>query len=555
MSEFFKKHHRSVFYFSWFFIGCIQAFFTELWDDEAYYWVYSRYLDWGYFDHPPMTGLLVKLGYAIFPNELGVRFFPLLLNTLSLVIIERLTEKKHPYLFYAIALSIAAIQVAGFLAVPDIPLIFFTALFFLQYKRFIHQQSFVNSIFLALSAALLFYCKYHAALIILFTLLSNIKLFTNYRIYIVGLLTLLFITPHLIWQYNHDWVSFRYHLFESNVNRYKVSYTTEYILGQLLLPGPLAGFILIPAALIYKPKNLTEKALKFNLIGIYIFFLLSSFRGRVEGNWTSPIFVSLIVLSHQFLLERIGWKRALYKVVPITLAIVLFARVIMIFDILPAKFVKERFHAWNGWPKQLKQQTNSLPIVFIDSYQKPSKYWFYSGEKSFSLNSYARRKNNYNFWPIEDSLLGKPVFVALNFHPVKSGDSLKNGHQLKALYYDSSFVSFSKLHFSIEEKEHTIKEGENIRMTATLQLNDHYKNFSLNYQNLKDSIRIAVYGSKGFIHMVPTQLSLKQLAVNNKANLDFNPLVPKGSYFLRMTISSGNYVPTINSDKINLKIE
>src|SRR6185436_12214138 len=98
-----------------------------------------RFLDWGYFDHPPMTALLVKMGYSIFPNELGVRLFPLLLNVFSLVIIEKLISNKNPLLFYAIALSIAVLQLSGFVAVPDIPLIFFTALFFWMYRRFIDR--------------------------------------------------------------------------------------------------------------------------------------------------------------------------------------------------------------------------------------------------------------------------------------------------------------------------------------------------------------------------------------------------------------------------------
>jgi hypothetical protein len=555
MNAFLKNNHHSVFYLFWFFIGCIQAYFTELWDDEAYYWLYSRYLDWGYFDHPPMTGLLVKMGYAIFPNELGVRFFPLLLNTFSLLIIEKLIDKKHPYLFYAIAFSIVAIQVASFLAVPDIPLIFFTALFFLLYKRFVEQPSLLQTVLLAFSAALLFYCKYHAVLIVFFTVLSNLKLFTNYRIYLVGLLTLLFITPHLLWQYQHDWVSFRYHLFESNVNKYKFSYTTEYLLGQLLLPGPLAGFILIPAALLYKTKSTTERALKFNLIGIYLFFLLSSFRGRVEGNWTSPVFVSLIVLSHHFLLEKLKWKRALYWLLPFTIIIVLFARVVMIFDILPVKFVKQRFHSWKEWPIKMKEQTRGLPVVFFNSYQLPSKYWFYTGTTSYSLNTYDWRRNNFNFWPVEDSVLGNPVFVAENFNAYQESENFKTGKGLQNLRYDSSFVSFAKLYFDVNKKDHQIKEGETISFEATLGLNDHYKNFILNYADPKDSIRIAVYRSSEFIHFIPISLSLKQLAANRKTKFYFKPDLTKGNYFMRIVISSGNYPPTVNSDKIKLRVD
>jgi 4-amino-4-deoxy-L-arabinose transferase-like glycosyltransferase len=173
MKLFFKNNHRIVFYGTWLLLGLIQAGLTELQDDEAYYWVFSRYLDWGYFDHPPMIALLVKMGYAIFPNEMGVRLFPLLLNIFTLVIIEKLLNKKNPLLFYAIALSVAVIQIGGFFAVPDIPLIFFTALFFLCYKRFTENLSWINTLLLGIAVALLLYSKYHAVLIVLFTLVSE----------------------------------------------------------------------------------------------------------------------------------------------------------------------------------------------------------------------------------------------------------------------------------------------------------------------------------------------------------------------------------------------
>jgi hypothetical protein len=53
MGNVFQKYHRVLFYSAWLLINLIQAGSTELFDDEAYYWIYSRYPDWGYFDHPP----------------------------------------------------------------------------------------------------------------------------------------------------------------------------------------------------------------------------------------------------------------------------------------------------------------------------------------------------------------------------------------------------------------------------------------------------------------------------------------------------------------------
>ena len=70
MRSFFQRHHRLLFYISWIILGIIQSRSTELLDDEAYYWVYSKFLDWGYFDHPPLVALLIKMGYSVFQNEL-----------------------------------------------------------------------------------------------------------------------------------------------------------------------------------------------------------------------------------------------------------------------------------------------------------------------------------------------------------------------------------------------------------------------------------------------------------------------------------------------------
>src|SRR5688572_20265762 len=258
------KHQRFIFYTIWMVLALVQASMTELQDDEAYYWVYSKFLDWGYYDHPPMIAILVKAGYAVFPNELGIRLVPVLMNIGTLILLEKLINRKNPVLFFAIALSIALIQLGGFMAVPDIPLDFFTVLFFYNYQRFLRKENLASSLLLGLSIAFLFYSKYQGLLIVVFTLISNPRILTRYFTWIACFIALLLFIPHLWWQYEHDWVSFHYHLFESNVKQYKPAYTLEYLLGQLAIMGPVAGILLIPAAILYRPKDLLEKALRYN---------------------------------------------------------------------------------------------------------------------------------------------------------------------------------------------------------------------------------------------------------------------------------------------------
>ena len=118
------------------------------------------------------------------------------------------------------------------------------------------------------------------------------------------MLALLLYMPHLYWQYQHDWVSFRYHLFESNVNPYKITYSLSYLGGQLLFAGPVAGFILLPAAFRYLPQRRVDWAMYFTMAGTYLFFFLSSFRGKVEANWPFHALVPVIVLSFAYLAEQ-----------------------------------------------------------------------------------------------------------------------------------------------------------------------------------------------------------------------------------------------------------
>jgi hypothetical protein len=100
MKAFIRKYHLPIFFTGWLLVNLVQAAGTGLFDDEAYYWIYSLFPAWGYFDHPPAIAMLIKAGYTIFPNELGLRLFIVLLNSASIYLIYQLCDKKKPALFY-----------------------------------------------------------------------------------------------------------------------------------------------------------------------------------------------------------------------------------------------------------------------------------------------------------------------------------------------------------------------------------------------------------------------------------------------------------------------
>ena len=76
----------------WWVANLVQAGFSELANDEAYYHMFAEHLAWGYFDHPPVTALLVWAGEHLFGGELGVRFFFTVLQPLYLWVLWRLVR-------------------------------------------------------------------------------------------------------------------------------------------------------------------------------------------------------------------------------------------------------------------------------------------------------------------------------------------------------------------------------------------------------------------------------------------------------------------------------
>lgn len=134
----------------WFIANIITTSFLELSNDEAYYWMYSQNLDWGYFDHPPMIALWNWIGYSILPNEIGVRLPSILLTTATIYFIYLTVKPQSIRVFSLLIFSLIGLNLTGFLSLPDNPLLFFTAAFFYQYRRYIENDSVKNSLILGI---------------------------------------------------------------------------------------------------------------------------------------------------------------------------------------------------------------------------------------------------------------------------------------------------------------------------------------------------------------------------------------------------------------------
>ena len=438
-----------LFYCSLFLLSILQAYATELFDDEAYYWVYAQFLDWGYFDHPPMIALLIKMGISLLPGELGVRFFVVIMGIATIWLIEKLIQPADKKLFHVLVLNTAILQLGGILAVPDIPLLFFTAVFFWAYKNFEERSTGWSALFLAQSIAFLLYSKYHGSLIILFTLFSNIQLLKRPLTWLVVLIAIILFMPHAYWQWQHGFPSIQFQLFERVSPPYRLSFTTDYLLGQLLVAGPLTGWLLIWAAMKYRTRTATEKAMYWAVVGTFLIFLISSFRSRTEMNWTVMLLVPLMVLGYQHMKDNPSLSKWLYRLLPLSLMIVVSLRIFMILDIKPIKGIpKEEFHGNKAWAQAIREKAKGLPVIFANSYQRASKYWFYTGDPSFSLNTMRYRRSQYNFWPMEQQLINSKLMLVSSPDISKQNDSIITPKGVLSVETIAGYRSFSGISLS-----------------------------------------------------------------------------------------------------------
>jgi 4-amino-4-deoxy-L-arabinose transferase-like glycosyltransferase len=222
-------------------LNILQAYFTGLDGDETYYWTYSRHLQWGYFDHPPMVALSIAFGELFGHGALFTRAGTILLSSATIFIaFKALPDKlQNVKWFIVVFASVLIFHIYGFITTPDPSLLFFTALFFYAYKKYLQRDNFPNTLFLAASIIGMMYSKYHGVLPVFFTLLSNPKLILKRSAWLAVIIVIAAFVPHLYWQYSNDWPTVRYHLFERNKGTYSIDKTTNYVLGQLLIFGPL----------------------------------------------------------------------------------------------------------------------------------------------------------------------------------------------------------------------------------------------------------------------------------------------------------------------------
>ena len=395
----------------WLAVNLLQAGLTELDPDEAYYWMYSHALDWGYFDHPPAVALLIRLGTAFAPGTLGIRigFALLQLGCFYFVwlLAGRPSQKKEVLTFVGLLAAMPLLEVYGFIATPDGPLLFFTALFFWLYQRFLDRKGrWGEALLLGAGMAALLYSKYHGVLLIFFILLSNLKLLRRPGFYLASIFGFLLFLPHLYWQYAHGFPSFLYHL-KGRDDAYELKFTITYVLNQMVIFSPLLFPFLVQALRQRPVEGALGRAFYFVIYGFWAFFFYASFKGHVEPQWTAILSIPFVLLLYRQsqISERFG--RMVRILSAITIFLILLARLELAFNWAGTKTEFNR----RQWVYELQALAEGKPVLFQNSYRDASKFQFYAHQPAYTYTDVDYRHNQFDIWDWEKALHNQTVLI------------------------------------------------------------------------------------------------------------------------------------------------
>jgi 4-amino-4-deoxy-L-arabinose transferase-like glycosyltransferase len=323
--------------------------------DEAYYWLWSRHLAAGYFDHPPAIAFVIRAGTLMFGDTpLGVRIGALLLSLLAswfvwrsgAILIEDDVAGARACLFYNLTLLISVESLA---ATPDAPAIAAAAGFVFALAKVWQTDDGRWWLAVGLAAGLGLLAKYTTLFLgagvfawLVFAPKSRAWLWTKWP-YLGGALALALFAPNLAWNATHGWMTFAYQFGRMAGAHFTLRFLFEFLGAQLLLATP---FLFALAALSIAFSSRDRGSATFLLSALVfpsaVYFLVHSLHDRVQGNW--PCFLSpalaLAAAEAWTRADWSGWTESVWRVsrrvaVPVATVLLMAVYAQALFGVIP----------------------------------------------------------------------------------------------------------------------------------------------------------------------------------------------------------------------------
>ncbi|MDR7436680.1 MAG: glycosyltransferase family 39 protein [Armatimonadota bacterium] len=380
-------------------------------DDEAYYWTWSRHLDWGYPDHPPAVALMIRATTALAGDgPLGLRLGPVLLALGSALLLldlgRRLWDIRVGVLAALGYQAVPAFAVGAVLAVPDAPMSFF---WLLTVWLFWQARTTGRPIlWLAAGAALGLAVQSKLPAVLLGVGLAGFLAaspadrtwWSRPHPYLAAAAAAAALAPLVLWNMDHRWILLAR-------SAHPVPWTTRgawqdgalFAAAQLGYYGPLAAPLLV-GALAWTFRRDCGRDARLALWGwaalpTLLVNAAGSLRGVPKPHWTAPVYLMALVPAAARwtdLASRRRWRRLAGLAVGANLVVVVAAH---LFPLRPTPSLAGQLWGWDQVVRRIEADLAATPaepgvFVLAPTYQVAGQL-SYHGRDRFSVTTVPHR--------------------------------------------------------------------------------------------------------------------------------------------------------------------
>jgi 4-amino-4-deoxy-L-arabinose transferase-like glycosyltransferase len=405
--------------------------------DEAYYWVWSRNLAPGYFDHPPVVALLIRFGGVVFSplgldaTGIAIRIGPIVAGWAAGLATAGIANRlggSAAAIRASIVMSVMPLAAAGLvLATPDAGVLAATALTLYCILRALEsdagsRESLRWWMATGLALGVAFASKYTSIflpLAILIAVFVRGELRVRLREpgpYIACVIAALVFLPVLLWNAQHDWISFVFQL-RHGLSAPKGSallaawkHEGDFFGGQVTLASPIL-FILM-GIVVARAFRAAAPSVCFALGVVaavtFGFFVYSGVRQRVEANWPAPAYIPAIVLLSIASWSPRGekWLRGGIGLAGVMSFLIYVQALIPVLPLKPAKDPIARAYGWtelatvvDSTANVVHTETNRPTWLGGDRYQEASELALHLRHPTTFSTNLAGRVNQFDLWP------------------------------------------------------------------------------------------------------------------------------------------------------------
>ncbi len=348
--------------------------------DEAFYWQEGRHLAWAYSDLPGLTAWLARIGDTLGGGTLALRLPFLAIAAAIPWLLVRMTARefdaKAGWQAGSLVLLLPLAGTLGLLALPDVPLLFATALCLDAGLRLLRRVDASAATELALGLAVGGLTHYRFAAVIavgfiaLLLLRDGRRALRDPKLWVAVVVGALAWLPLLLWNLHNADAGLRFQL----LDRHPWSFSGEGLrLGrmQLLLATPL---LLLAMALAAAGglRDAKPAARYLSICGatIVLGFLALGFfadRERVSFHWPLPGYLALLPLLPAVLSRwSRGWRVAAWTTAGLGLVLVLGYYAMASAPSMRAQTASRNFHPTNfvGWDEldaAVREKLEAMP--------------------------------------------------------------------------------------------------------------------------------------------------------------------------------------------------